>query len=246
MATLVLGAVGSAIGGAFGGGFEEFFGGGLTIRATVNPDLQSAAADALRTGVSFYQVYTDLIGLYDAVSLGDPLFALALLPPLAMTYAPDYRRLLWSDYAHSLRTITTPLEAAPVATGDVAHEGDASTETDALCIPLVRRLHAYLYPLETDGMVLGCYAQALLTGQVTEAQPLLHRIAVHHVSGALWAPLEQWPGARAAAVAERDALGRRVFAALTPSAVQEALLAYVPAHVVAGDRAAVRARWVSM
>ena len=205
-----------------------------------------AAADALRTGVSFYQVYTDLIGLYDAVSLGDPLFALALLPPLAMTYAPDYRRLLWSDYAHSLRTITTPLEAAPVATGDVAHEGDASTETDALCIPLVRRLHAYLYPLETDGMVLGCYAQALLTGQVTEAQPLLHRIAVHHVSGALWAPLEQWPGARAAAVAERDALGRRVFAALTPSAVQEALLAYVPAHVVAGDRAAVRARWVSM
>lgn len=204
-----------------------------------------AAADALRTGVSFYQVYTDLVGLYDAVSLGDPLFALTLLPPLAMTYAPDYRRLLWSDYAHLLRTITTPLDAAPVATGDVADGGDASEEADALCIPLARRLHAYLFPLETDAMVLGSYAQALLTGQVTEAQPLLHHIAVHHVGGALWASLEHWPGARSLAVAERDALGRRVFAASTPSVVQEALFAYVPADVIPGDRAAVRARWVS-
>ncbi|WFC94100.1 hypothetical protein MBRA1_000730 [Malassezia brasiliensis] len=152
-----------------------------------------AAADALRTGVSFYQVYTDLVGLYDAVSLGDPLFALTLLPPLAMTYAPDYRRLLWSDYAHLLRTITTPLDAAPVATGNVAAEDDAKAETDKLCIPLARRVQAYLSPLETDVVVLGSYAQALLTGQVTEAQPLLYRIAVHHVSGALWASLEHWP-----------------------------------------------------
>ncbi len=35
-------------------GNEEFFGGGLTIRATVDPDLQSAAADALRRALENY------------------------------------------------------------------------------------------------------------------------------------------------------------------------------------------------
>ena len=35
-------------------GNEEFFGGGLTIRATVDPDLQSAAADALRRALEDY------------------------------------------------------------------------------------------------------------------------------------------------------------------------------------------------
>ena len=35
-------------------GNEEFFGGGLTIRATVDPDLQSAAADALREALEDY------------------------------------------------------------------------------------------------------------------------------------------------------------------------------------------------
>lgn len=35
-------------------GNEEFFGGGLTIRATVEPDLQSAAADALRDALEQY------------------------------------------------------------------------------------------------------------------------------------------------------------------------------------------------
>jgi penicillin-binding protein 1A len=35
-------------------GEEEFFGGGLTIRATVDPDLQTEAADALRDGLERY------------------------------------------------------------------------------------------------------------------------------------------------------------------------------------------------
>ncbi len=35
-------------------GEEEFFGGGLTIRATVDPDLQESAARALRTGLEKY------------------------------------------------------------------------------------------------------------------------------------------------------------------------------------------------
>ena len=211
--------------------------------AYLDPSLSlEAAADALHTGVSFYQVYTDLLGLYDAVSLGDAVFAHALVPPLAMTYAADYRRLLWNDYAHCLRTIAVPLDAAPVATGGTGVRGDAPA-TDLLCIPPAHRVAGYLYPLESDGVVLSCYAKALIAGDVTPAQPLLYRIALHHVSAALWAPDERWADVRRAP--ERDALGRALFAASTPQAVQDAVLAYVPAGVQAGDRAGQRAHWVS-
>ncbi|WFC98059.1 hypothetical protein MYAM1_000781 [Malassezia yamatoensis] len=92
------------------------------------------AADALRSGVSFYQIYTDLLGLYDAISLGDAIFSRVLLPPLAMSYAADYRRLLWSDYSQCLSTILTSLENAPVATGYDVLPGSQQGATDGLCV----------------------------------------------------------------------------------------------------------------
>lgn len=190
------------------------------------------AADALRTGVSFYQLYTDLVGLYDAVSLGDPVFARVLLPPLAMTYAVDYRRLLWSDYAHLLRTITTRVEDAPVSTGGAPPaSGGATPGVGApLCIPVERRVTGYLHPLETDRIVLGCYAQALRSGQVTPEQPLLYRIALHHTAHALFGT-GSYP--------DRDALGRLLYSSEAPAAVQGDLVRYL------GASDADVARWVS-
>ncbi|WFD42143.1 hypothetical protein MPSI1_000782 [Malassezia psittaci] len=202
------------------------------------------AADALRSGVSFYQIYTDLLGLYDAISLGDAVFSRALLPPLAMSYAADYRRLLWSDYSQCLSTISTSLENAPVATGYEFLPGTQQGATDGLCIPIDSRLAGYLYPLEADQVVLGCYVQALLSKKVTSSQPLLYRIAVHHLSGALWSSQEQWPGS--ATPQGILPLARALFAASAPVDVQEAVYNYIPDGIQKTDRAELRARWVSM
>ncbi|WFD29697.1 hypothetical protein MSPP1_000708 [Malassezia sp. CBS 17886] len=148
------------------------------------PDtLEDAFEYSGTAGASFYQMYTDLVGLYDAVSFGHASFAKMLLPPLAMVYAADYRRLLWCDYAQVLRSITLAVHDAPVVAPPPAGTGEQ------------RRMFSYLWPTERDPNVLSAYASALASAQVThEHQPLLATIAEHHVSAALWAPLEpeQW------------------------------------------------------
>ncbi|SGY18765.1 BQ5605_C014g07467 [Microbotryum silenes-dioicae] len=118
----------------------------------------------------FYRTYSDLLGLYDSISLGHEVFAWVLLPPLAMSYPVEYRRLLWNDYAHLLRQIRTRVE-------------DAISD----CDDPEARLSCFLAPAETDLTVLCAYAKALSLGDVTQAQtPLLYLIGVHHLANALF------------------------------------------------------------
>lgn len=137
----------------------------LALRDPSEPTLEEATDRIHGSSISFYQMYTDVVGLYDAVSMHNPLFARALLPPLAMAYPCDYRRLLWNDYAHTLQGITINVDDAPAVKG---HRPDA-----------------YLSPRETDDVVLARYADALDRGNVTnEYQPFLYTIAKCHVSAA--------------------------------------------------------------
>ncbi|CEQ40158.1 SPOSA6832_01761, partial [Sporobolomyces salmonicolor] len=124
---------------------------------------------SLVSSAPFYQLYTDLVGLYDSISLSDRLFGLVLVPPLAMAYPVDYRRLLWTDYAHVLRTLRFDVgEAISDATGEGA-------------------LAAYLAPAESNETMLKAYADALASGTVTvEQSPFFALVAVHHVSQALF------------------------------------------------------------
>ncbi|KAI6105269.1 hypothetical protein EV401DRAFT_2213936 [Pisolithus croceorrhizus] len=48
-----------------------------------------------QTRTPFYQCCSDLVALYSTVSLAHPVFGAPLLPPLAMRYPSDYRRLVW-------------------------------------------------------------------------------------------------------------------------------------------------------
>ncbi|KAG1899621.1 uncharacterized protein F5891DRAFT_1037494 [Suillus fuscotomentosus] len=59
-------------------------------------DLEQASLPFLGSGTPFYQFYTDFLALYDAISFSHPTFASLLLPPLALTYPIDYRRILWA------------------------------------------------------------------------------------------------------------------------------------------------------
>jgi hypothetical protein len=143
--------------------------------------LPSARVDSLeqaaqRDGAPFYQLYTDLLGLYDSISFGDARFGKALLAPLPMSYAPDYRKLLWGDYAHLLPTLRIALDEAPCESA--------------------LGFAAYLEPRETDTDMLRRYAAALLGGRLTpQGSPLLHRIATHHLAAALWTAPDGHPDA---------------------------------------------------
>lgn len=120
---------------------------------------------SLVSSAPFYTLYTDLLGLYDSISLGHRTFAQLLLPPLAMSYPIDYRKLLWIDYSHLLRTIRINIGAA---ISDI--EGQGSTA-------------GFYYPIETDQNLLLAYTDALVSGKVTEKdQGFLYSVALHHVA----------------------------------------------------------------
>jgi hypothetical protein len=136
-------------------------------RVTRDPsaeDLEKVAMRFLGPSIPFYQYYTDFVGLYDSISFSHPLFARLLLPPTSMRYAPDYRKHLWGDFRHVLKTIRTPIDQ--MITAD---------------------LREYLWPIETDASMLGSYLQALVKGPL---EGFIRLIAVHHISCNIWPDLE--------------------------------------------------------
>jgi hypothetical protein len=131
----------------------------------------------LGAGTPFYQYYTDFVALYDAISFAHPTFARLLLPPTSMRYAPDYRRLLWNDYAHVLKTIR--VEPADVVVGELGE---------------------YLWPVEGDAQMLGAYLRALVKGSGNgggggAVQGFLRLVATHHVACSIWPDLREGGGA---------------------------------------------------
>lgn len=135
--------------------------------ASVERETMESVSSAV-SSAPFYQLYTDLIGLYDSISLSDEIFTLVLLPPLAMSYPIDYRRLLWSDYSHLLKPIKLSVGEA---IADRADDG---------------ALASYLFPPETNESLLLAYADALGTGKVEPGGLFMELIAVHHVSTAIF------------------------------------------------------------
>lgn len=132
--------------------------------SAVPPSLEVIARPFLGVSTPFYQFYSDLLGLYDSLSLGQPTFGSLLIPPLAnATYAVDYRKLLWGDYPHVLRMLW--FEPAWII-GDDARR--------------------WLWPIETDRELVSMYMNALGRNQ---PKGFLRWVAVHHVACNLWPDL---------------------------------------------------------
>jgi hypothetical protein len=129
--------------------------------------LEAVSRRFLGPTTPFYQMYTDFIALYDAISFSDQLFGALLIPPLAMSYSKDYRKLLWTDYMHIIRTIRTePTHPVIVA----------------------ESLEEFLWPVEDDGQLVNAYVGALCrTGGV---HGVLRKIAIHHVACHIWPDLD--------------------------------------------------------
>ncbi|KAJ3790435.1 hypothetical protein GGU10DRAFT_383349 [Lentinula aff. detonsa] len=136
----------------------------VLISTSSPTSLEIAALPLLGTSVPFYQFYTDFLSLYDSISFSHPIFSRLLLPPTSMMYAPDYRKLLWSDYSHVLRGIRIDVDDVIVGAGGIWE---------------------WLYPVETAPEVLGAYLHALVRyGE--GLQGFIRLLAVHHVAANIW------------------------------------------------------------
>ena len=144
------------------GGFSRS---STTVDSAKHENLEKVAARFLGASVPFFQYYTDFVALYDAISFSHPLFARLLLPPTSMQYAPDYRKHLWCDFNHVVRTIRVLPEQ--ILSSDIRE---------------------YLYPIETDSQILGSYLSSLLQGQLQE---FMRWVALHHVAANIWPDLQE-------------------------------------------------------
>lgn len=136
----------------------------VAVNVTTLEDVSTEVSSA-----PFYNLFTDLVGLYDSISLSHPVFAQMLLPPLSMSYPIDYRRLLWMDYSHLLKTIKVDLN---------------SVISDN---PGAYSLSAYLHPIEANESILFAYCEALVVEKVTKKEnPFLYFIALHHIASTIF------------------------------------------------------------
>ncbi|KAH7885003.1 hypothetical protein F5I97DRAFT_1881593 [Phlebopus sp. FC_14] len=155
---------------------------------TPQTSLELASQSYLETThTPFYQFYTDFVALYTAVSFVHPLFGALIIPPLAMQYAGDYRRLVWCESedgtGSSLRTIDIDVEGVICSGIGWAGWDGRTNATD---------VREYLYPIEKDGRILGAYAQALIAGGSGRSalKGFLKLVAVHHVACTIWPDLQ--------------------------------------------------------
>ncbi|KAI5998066.1 hypothetical protein EDD15DRAFT_2363892 [Pisolithus albus] len=161
--------------------------------------LELASQTYLRqTHTPFYQFYTDLVALYSAVSFAHPVFGALLLPPLAMRYPSDYRRLVWCE-AGDGSSATAGVGDGVGAVTEVVRTVRLDLERvvccglgwpGSNCSPAFPDVREYLYPVESDGRILGAYLQALLAGR-NAPQGFLRLVAVHHIACTVWPDLRR-------------------------------------------------------
>lgn len=142
-------------------------------------DLEQVAVKFLSASTPFYQYYTDFLALYDAISFSHPTFARLLLPPTSMRYAPDYRRHLWNDFGHVLKSIRT--SPSDIISADLGE---------------------YMWPIETDAHMISAYLRSLVK---IPLQGFLRLLAVHHIACNIWPDLRETSTESAALAEDRAA-----------------------------------------
>jgi hypothetical protein len=126
--------------------------------------LDEIATSITPSDTTFFQIYSDFVQLFDAMSLSDMTFSQLLVVPLSQAYPIDYRRLVWSEQSAVIKSVR-------LETNQILFEGNT--------------LQAYYEPEEEDPDMLFAYLQALAKRWVTkEKQPFLYSIATCHLSAA--------------------------------------------------------------
>ena len=133
-------------------------------RSNARTNLERVSRRFLGPDTPFYQFYSDFLGLYDGISFSHPVFARLLIPPTSMRYPSDYRKLLWDDFGHVLRTVR--LSPDEVLADDIKE---------------------YLWPIEHDVQIIRAYLRVLVKHSLSNFPRLL---AVHHIACNIWPDLQ--------------------------------------------------------
>ena len=112
--------------------------------------------------ISFYDFFSDLVALYEAISYGHPLFASLVLICQSSDLPSDYRKVVWCEHPSALRSIHISVEEIPVESGSL------------------------YYPPEGDAEVLHGYVTTLQRGWVRLGQGAVWELVVWHVACAMW------------------------------------------------------------
>ncbi|EEB91486.1 hypothetical protein MPER_10144 [Moniliophthora perniciosa FA553] len=132
----------------------------------LSPSLEEVAVGFLGSSTPFYQYYTDFVALYDSISFSHPLFSRLLLPPTSLRYPIDYRKHLWDDFSHVVRTIRIPIDQ--LVSDDIKE---------------------YLWPVERDPQMVGTYLRALIK-HGSSLEGFVRFVAIHHVACNIWPDLD--------------------------------------------------------
>ena len=143
-------------------------------RESKEEELEAVAARFLGPGTPFYQYYTDFVHLYDALSFGHPAFGKLLLVPTSMQYPIDYRKFLWGDYGHALRSV--------------------HVKTNEVLLSSASQFSSYLWPVERDPHTVGYFMRALFKSGTLVPDGFLRFFAVHHVASGIWEDLAHFSG----------------------------------------------------
>ncbi|XP_067950212.1 RNA polymerase II-associated protein 1-like [Watersipora subatra] len=109
--------------------------------------------------ISFTDLYADFVQQFEAVSFGNNTFAQYLVLPMMQSQLVDFRKLVWTEHARSLRCIYL--------------------KPQELAFPI----DELLYPEETNSTIIMHMCRHLLCRTVTlQRNHLLYVVAVHHVN----------------------------------------------------------------
>jgi len=132
-----------------------------SIKEMIKADLESMKGKIfkfnhkLNNEKDFESLYKLFLDTFQAQSYGDNIFSSIVMIPLCQKYDSKWRNIVWSEYAMVLKFINCE-------------------ETD-----LLYDFNDYLYPLETDEMLLKAYKSSL---KYLRKDSVPWKIAVHHLS----------------------------------------------------------------
>lgn len=108
---------------------------------------------------SFYDLYSDLLVQYEAVSFGDPLFGCFMLLPLQRRYSVTMRLAVFGEHVGMFRSLGVSLQQLPIP------------------------LEKFTSPMEDSLPLLRLYFRALVTGVLKRNWcPVLYVVAVAHLN----------------------------------------------------------------
>lgn len=129
---------------------------------------------------NFENLFLLALDQFQFASCGDRAFSAMIMVPLAQKHNVKWRLRMWSEHVYVLRFITCREEDVCCKCYFFAFSSIFLTKI-CLYFQIIGSIDDYLYPLETNKMLLQSYIEAL-NSNILLLDSLPHKIAVHHLN----------------------------------------------------------------